>query len=418
MDAIREMYARWAAGDMGEDDQWGDVTAEPRGLDYAEVSADGVQAMWLVPHGAGPDAVIVALHGGGFVGGSRYTHRKMYGHLAKAAGVRVLLATYRLAPQFRYPAQIEDAVTAYRWAAARTRTVALAGDSSGGGLAVQVALRQPGAAALLLLSPWIDMDPAQTATSYEENAATDLFFTRPMVQGLIQQYLPEGISALAPEVNAFHTDLSALPPVYVQCGGDESGRGDSEVTARESVRLAFVAGLQHLAPRQRAVLLLREVLAFSAAETGEALGMSVPAVKSALQRARARLDETAPARDDALDATSPRARELLAGYMAAWEASDADAFREVLRADAAIEPVGSRTSYAGREACLAFATPSMGTAGAWRMVATEANGQPAAVAWFRGEPYGVAVLTVAEDGIVAITLFGDPTLAETFTPKA
>ena len=52
------------------------------------------------------------------------------------------------------------------------------------------------------------------------------------------------------------------------------------------------------------------------------------------------------------------------------------------------------------------------------MVATEANGQPAAVAWFRGEPYGVAVLTVAEDGIVAITLFGDPTLAEAFTPKA
>ena len=190
------------------------------------------------------------------------------------------------------------------------------------------------------------------------------------------------------------------------------------VTARESVRLAFVAGLQHLAPRQRAVLLLREVLAFSAAETGEALGMSVPAVKSALQRARARLAEAAPARDDVLDASSPRARELLAGYMAAWEASDADAFREVLRADAAIEPVGSRTSYTGREACLAFATPAMGTPGAWRMVATEANGQPAAVAWFRGEPYGVAVLTVAEEGIVAITLFGDPKLAETFTPKA
>lgn len=246
MDAIREMYARWAAGDMGEDDQWGDVTAEPRGLDYAEVSADGVPAMWLVPHGAGPDALIVALHGGGFVGGSRYTHRKMYGHLAKAAGVRVLLATYRLAPQFRYPAQIEDAVTAYRWAAARTRTVALAGDSSGGGLAVQVALRQPGAAALLLLSPWIDMDPAQTATSYEENAATDLFFTRPMVQGLIQQYLPEGISGLAPEVNAFHADLSVLPPMYVQCGGDESGRGDSERLAKlTGARLDVFDGQLH-----------------------------------------------------------------------------------------------------------------------------------------------------------------------------
>ena len=92
--------------------------------------------------------------------------------------------------------------------------------------------------------------------------------------------------------------------------------------ARESVRLAFVAGLQYLTPQQRAVLLLREVLTFSAAETGEALGMSVPAVKSTLQRARARLAEVAPARDEVLDATSPRARELLAGYMAAWEASD------------------------------------------------------------------------------------------------
>src|SRR5437763_17100067 len=63
MDAIKEMYARWAAGDMGEDDQWGDVTAEPRGLDYTEVSADGVPAMWLVPHGADLDPAIVALHG-------------------------------------------------------------------------------------------------------------------------------------------------------------------------------------------------------------------------------------------------------------------------------------------------------------------------------------------------------------------
>ena len=189
------------------------------------------------------------------------------------------------------------------------------------------------------------------------------------------------------------------------------------VIARESVRLAFVAGLQHLTPQQRAVLLLREVLTFSAAETGEALGMSVPAVTSTLQRARARLAEAAPARDDVLDAASPRARALLAGYMAAWEASDADAFRDVLRADAAIEPVGSPTSYAGREACLAFATPAMGAPGEWRMVATEANGQPAAVAWFRGEPFGLAVLTVAQEGIVAITLFGDPKLAETFTPK-
>ncbi|WP_238547122.1 sigma-70 family RNA polymerase sigma factor [Actinoplanes friuliensis] len=177
------------------------------------------------------------------------------------------------------------------------------------------------------------------------------------------------------------------------------------ITDRESVRLAFVAGLQHLAPRQRAVLLLREVLAFSAAETGVALGMSVPAVKSALQRARSRLAEVAPTRDDVLDVSSPRARELLDGYMTAWEASDADAFRDLLCADASIEPVGAHSSYAGREACLAFATPSMGAAGDWRMAPTEANSQPAASVWFRGEPWGLAVLTIVQEGIRAVTLF-------------
>jgi monoterpene epsilon-lactone hydrolase len=215
-------------------------------VDYAEVSADGVPAMWLSPHGADPDRVIVALHGGGFVGGSIYTHRKMYGHLAKAAGVRVLLATYRFAPEFRFPAQIEDGLTAFRWAAAQARKVALTGDSSGGGLAVQVALREPAVAALLLLSPWIDMDPAQTASSYEEKAANDLVFTRPMVQGLIKQYLPEGMSGLEPEVNAFHADLSGLPPTYIQCGADESGRGDSERLAKlTGARLDVFDGRLH-----------------------------------------------------------------------------------------------------------------------------------------------------------------------------
>ncbi len=228
MDAIREMYARWAAGDMGRDDQWGDVTAEPRGVDYLEVSADGVPAMWLRPHGVPDDRVIVALRGGGFVGGSLYTHRKMYGHLAKRAGVPVLLATYRMAPDHQYPAQIEDAVTAYRWAAGRAGRAAVAGDSSGGGLAVQVAMRVPDVAAVLALSPWLDMDPAQTSSTYESCAGTDLFFTRPMVQGLIGAYLPAGVSGLDPAVNALHTDLSGLPPVFVQCGAEESGRGDSE----------------------------------------------------------------------------------------------------------------------------------------------------------------------------------------------
>jgi monoterpene epsilon-lactone hydrolase len=240
MDEIEEMYAKWAAGYPGGDESWGHVTAEPRGVDYVEVSADGVPAMWLHPHGAAEDRAIVALHGGGFVGGSLYTHRKLYGHLAKAAGVRVLLATYRLAPEHRYPAQIEDAVTAYRWVAGQGFRAALAGDSSGGGLAVQVALRVPGVAALLLLSPWLDMDPEQSAATFDTNASTDVFFTRPMVRGLIDLYLPDGVSGTDPAVNALHADLSGLPPTYVQVGGAESGLGDSERLAA----LAEKAGVE------------------------------------------------------------------------------------------------------------------------------------------------------------------------------
>jgi RNA polymerase sigma-70 factor (ECF subfamily) len=244
------------------------------------------------------------------------------------------------------------------------------------------------------LRGWEAFEGRSSVRTWLYRIATNVCLT--VIEGRERRALSSGLEPSPPGLEPFPTDPADL------------------VTARESVRLAFVAGLQHLAPRQRAVLLLREVLAFSAAETGTALGMSVPAVKSALQRARARLAEAAPARDDVLDASSPRARELLVRYMAAWESSDADAFREVLRADAAIEPVGTGTSYAGREACLAFAVPALGTAGEWRMAATEANGQPAAVAWFRGESFGVAVLTVAADGIVVITLFGDPKLAETF----
>src|ERR671921_921405 len=105
MDVIKQMYDRWARGEGLDDDSWGDVTTEPGGVDYREVDAGGVPAMWIEPHGVPPERAIVAYHGGGFVGGSLYTHRKLIGHLAKAAGVRALLVHYRLAPDHPYPAQ-------------------------------------------------------------------------------------------------------------------------------------------------------------------------------------------------------------------------------------------------------------------------------------------------------------------------
>jgi RNA polymerase sigma-70 factor (ECF subfamily) len=145
------------------------------------------------------------------------------------------------------------------------------------------------------------------------------------------------------------------------------------------------------------------------------LDISVAAVKSALQRARARLADVAPAPDRLTEPTDRRARELLDLYMAAWETADPAAFERVLRADATIAHVPSGAHAEGNAACIAFAAPSMDRPGAWRMTPTSANGQPAALARWHGEPFGVAVLTPASDGIATVTVFADPSLVERFT---
>src|SRR5437016_5360480 len=113
--------------------------------------------------------------------------------------------------------------------------------------------------------------------------------------------------------------------------------------ARESLRLGLIACLQYLPARQRAVLILRDVLAFPAAEVATMLGTSTVAVKSTLQRARARLDQVAPAPGQVIEPTEPRARELLGQYIAGFENADTAALEKALRADAAIEMVGTRT---------------------------------------------------------------------------
>ena len=190
--------------------------------------------------------------------------------------------------------------------------------------------------------------------------------------------------------------------------------------ARESLRLALVASLQVLPPRQRAIFLLREVLAFSADETADVLGASVAAVKSGLQRARARVGALAPEPDQLLEPTDPRARELLDGYIAAFERSDAGLLIEVLRTDASLESTPFRDWVVGRANCLRLLdTYVLGRPGTWRMVATLANGQPAAGV-FRRDPGGVlradgvVVLTPTATGVSRVVAFHDPSLVALF----
>lgn len=184
------------------------------------------------------------------------------------------------------------------------------------------------------------------------------------------------------------------------------------VTLRESLRLALIAALQYLPPKQRAVLILREVLAFPAAEVATMLDTSVAAVKSTLQRARANLESTAPGEVSA--PTDPESLALLGDYIAGFENADTAALERALRADAAIEMVGTTTWFSGRVMCLQLLASAVGAPGDWRMIPIIANGQPAVGAYFKGDPYGVAVLTPTPTGLTHIHVFSDPELVPYF----
>ena len=216
------------------------------------------------------------------------------------------------------------------------------------------------------------------------------------------------------------TEVNWLQPVPDAMVTPDSADPAAIVAAREGLRLALIASLQYLPPRQRAVLVLRDVLAFPATEVAVMLGTTTVSVKSALQRARARLRELALAAGQITEPTAPRARALLDQYIAAFENADAAALERLLTQDVILEATPLRTWFAGRKTCIPFLRDQLlGSPGDWRMLATSANGQPAAAAYTRDQrgnyqPYGICVLTVTGEGIRRISSFGDPGLVTVF----
>jgi len=211
--------------------------------------------------------------------------------------------------------------------------------------------------------------------------------------------------------------LEPLPDAWIAPPADDPA---AVVVERESLRLALIASLQHLPARQRAILILREVLAFSTAETAEILDTTTAAVKSGLQRARARLDELEPDPAELLEPTDQRARALLDGYMAAFERSDAGLLEQVLRADATLEATPFRDWQSGRAMCIHMLDAYvLGAPGDWRMIATTANGQPAAVVYHRDadgalRADGAVVLAPTATGVSSVIKFHDPALVAAF----
>jgi len=224
---------------------------------------------------------------------------------------------------------------------------------------------------------------------------------------------PDGEAAAAgPEVRW----LEPLPDALVSPDSEDPSR---IAAINASLRLALIASLQCLPVRQRAVLILRDVLDLPAAEVAQMLDTSTAAVKSALQRARGRLSEASPQAEELTEPGEPEARALLDRYMTAFENGDVLLLEQVLRDDATLESTASGAWFAGKRNCLRLIRRFLGAPDLYRLIATAANGQPAAGAYRRGgdgtyEAFAIVVLTTTTTGIARIALFNDPALFAMF----
>jgi len=196
------------------------------------VTVAGRAAEWVRAPGSQTGRAILYLHGGGYVMGSANTHRSMVGEISRAAQAAALLVDYRLAPEFPFPAAVEDGVAAYRWLLDQgfaPKNLAIAGDSAGGGLAVAtlVSARDQGLpmpAAAVPISPWSDL--TCTNESYKTRAEADPMVGSGSIGNMANRYL-QGKDAKNPYASPNFASLKSLPPMLIHVGRDEVLLDDS-----------------------------------------------------------------------------------------------------------------------------------------------------------------------------------------------
>ncbi|MFC4002524.1 sigma-70 family RNA polymerase sigma factor [Prauserella oleivorans] len=225
---------------------------------------------------------------------------------------------------------------------------------------------------------------------------------------------------------AERADVPWLEPLPDRLAGTSAADPAAIVTERESVRLALVAALQHLPPRQRAVLILRDVLKWRAKEVAETVGLSTAAVNSILQRARAQLAQAAPVPDEVAEPDEETQRRLLDRYVTAFENKDVDALVGLFTRDIVWEMPPYASWYRGRTDVgrhLEHRCPAR--AGGVLMLPVGANGQPAYAMYLRDDDTGefraftVQVLGMAGDGIGHVANFMDLSVFDLFgLPRA
>ncbi len=273
------------------------------------------------------------------------------------------------------------------------------------------------------LRAWRSFDSFEDGTSFRAwlyriatNACLNALASRKSARRFLPDQRTPAAATLQMPTNPPATDVPWLEPYPdsdLEGIADDAPTPEARYASREAVQLAFVAAIQQLPPRQRAALLLCDVLGWAAAEAATLFGGSTASINSALQRARETLAKTYPdGRPPVAAQPSPTQQKLLGRYLQAWEGHDLDGFVALLKEDATFTMPPWPQWYAGNAAIRAFFAVAWQGCGGLHLVATMANGQPAFAVYERIGGQFVAsaihVLTLERDAIAAITLFVGP----------
>jgi acetyl esterase/lipase len=246
-------------------DAVGEAAALPSGCRHEPHKVGGVRGERVVPLTSRPGRTLLYLHGGGYTVGSPRSHRPMVARIAEAAQATAIVPDYRLGPEHRFPAAVEDAVAAYRAlieGGTRPERLIVAGDSAGGGLALALALalkqeELPQPAGWFVISPWADL--TQSGASYRTKAGADPMISKAGLDQSAAAYLG-GLDPREPLASPVFGDFEGVAPVLIQTGSEEALLSDSIMMAdvlgqaRVEVRLEIWPEMIHVFQAWGAVL--------------------------------------------------------------------------------------------------------------------------------------------------------------------
>jgi epsilon-lactone hydrolase len=258
---MRKFAAQRKGGfDRAAYDQLVEQTPNAPDVSYEEGKVGGVAGWWCLPKGLDKSVVILYLHGGAYILGSAKAYRNFAGQIAARAGAAAFVPNYRLAPEHTFPAAIDDSIAACQGLFQDFASIAVFGDSAGGGLALALAESKLAKrlAAVVLLSPMTDL--ALSGETVTSNAAADFILNKVALAAAVGQYLGS-IDVRNPRASPLYGDLTGLPPISIHVGEDEILLDDSRRFAELAggdITLNVWEGMPHVFPQNVGMLVAAE----------------------------------------------------------------------------------------------------------------------------------------------------------------